>query len=102
MFSLYYWAYFVSDDDVISRTKEAVTEDEIACFYPPLWFVIFTNVSSLFMTLNASLGFLIYCLGCSLFRAELRERLQRLRNNIRDKNAKLFDLIYCRREGILV
>ena len=36
MFSLYYWAYFVSDDDVISRTKEAVTEDEIACFYPSI------------------------------------------------------------------
>jgi len=45
MFSLYYLAYFVSDDDIISRAKEIITEDEIACFYPPLWFVIFTNVS---------------------------------------------------------
>ena len=103
MFSLYYLAYFVSgDDEVALKARELQANEEIACFYPPLWFVVFTNVSSFLMTINASLGFLIYSLGCSIFRAELSLRLKRLRNCLRAKCAKLFNVLYCRTERINV
>ena len=102
MFSLYYLAYFVPEEEVVIKVKEAELEDEIACFYPPFWFVLFTNVSSLFMTINASLGFLIYCLGCSLFRAELSARIRRLKNNFQVRCSTIMDNFFCRSEGIHV
>jgi hypothetical protein len=38
MFSLYYLAYFVSaDDEVALKAKEMQADENIACFYPPLW-----------------------------------------------------------------
>jgi hypothetical protein len=104
MFSLYYLAYFVSPEEgeIVLKARAIQVDEDIACFYPPFWFVLFTNVSSLFMTINASLGFLIYSLGCSLFRAELSEKLRRLRNSLRANRAKLFNILYCRNEGIHV
>jgi hypothetical protein len=103
MFSLYYLAYFVADtEDIVLRVQASQTEEEIACFYPPFWFVLFTNVSSLFMTVNASLGFLIYCFGCSQFRAELSERMKRFKNYLRTKNIRCFNILQSSSEEILV
>lgn len=103
MFSLYYLAYFVAEnDEVVLKARAIEANEEIACFYPPFWFVLFTNVSSLFMTLNASLGFFIYSFSCALFRAELYLRVQRLKNELRAKQVKLFNALHCRTEGIHV
>jgi len=100
MFSLYYLAYFVSEDDeVVLKARAIQANEEIACFYPPFWFVLFTNVSSLFMTLNASLGFFIYSFSCALFRAELYLRVQRFKNELRAKQVKIFNALHCRTEG---
>jgi hypothetical protein len=49
---------------------------DVACFDPPVWSVILNHVSSFLMTLNASLGFFIYCLICKQFRKELKRKLR--------------------------
>jgi len=76
MFALYYMAYFKPKK--LDGSNDQVSAVDVSCFYPRLWFV----VSSLFMTLNASLGFFIYCVGCQLFRAELKLRFEQLREKV--------------------
>jgi len=80
MFALYYMTYFKPNNP--DSTNDQLSADEVSCFYPRLWFVIFTNVSSFFMTINASLGFFIYCVGCQLFRAELKLRFEQFREKV--------------------
>ena len=47
------------------------------CFQMPAWTHVLAHISSFLMTLNASLGFLIYCVACKTFRDELMKLLKR-------------------------
>jgi hypothetical protein len=87
MFVLYYMAYFKPKDP--DQVSNYVSSADVSCFYPPLWFVVFTNISSFFMTLNASLGFFIYCVGCRLFRAELKLRFEQLKGKLVEWQGRL-------------
>ena len=50
-----------------------------SCLRMPAWTHVLTSVSSFLMTLNASLGFLIYCVACKAFKDELRKIFRRIR-----------------------
>ena len=44
------------------------------CYHIPLWAMILTCVSLLFMTINSSVNFFVYCFANSLFRQEFLHR----------------------------
>ena len=58
----YYTKYFNPDQTVHSA----------ACFEPSVGFRVFCYVSNLLMTINASMGFLVYCLVCSQFKKQFK------------------------------
>ena len=51
--------------------------NELQCYDPPFWALILKFVSSFSLTLNASLGFFIYCLTSKQFRLEIRSLFRR-------------------------
>ena len=51
--------------------------NELQCYDPPFWAMILKFVSTFSLTLNASLGFFIYCLTSKQFRLEIRTVLRR-------------------------
>jgi hypothetical protein len=61
-----------------------VMAPESHCFHPPLWAYILRQVSSLLMTLDASSGFLIYCVACKQFRKELKSLFQNIWLTLKD------------------
>ena len=50
----------------------------ISCLEMPAWTFVMSHVSSLLMTINASSGFLIYCMACQTFLEELKSQLRKL------------------------
>ena len=62
MLSWYYFRYF----DPKHQAADA------ACFDPAVWAIILGSVSSFLMILNASLGFLVYCLACRQFKLQFK------------------------------
>ncbi len=77
MFKSYYLAYL---DSLTSDSSGEVDMTQVNCFTPQYWFAIVTVVSSLTMTLNASIGVFIYCVMCKNFRAELLRHLRQGRS----------------------
>jgi hypothetical protein len=62
MLSWYYFRY-------IDPEHQAA---DAACFDPAVWAVILGSVSSFLMIVNASLGFLVYCLACRQFKLQFK------------------------------
>jgi hypothetical protein len=60
-----------------------VTSKEYECINPPVWAYILRHVSTLLMTLDASSGFLIYCIACEQFRNELKTITQNILKKIK-------------------
>ena len=77
MFKSYYLAYF---DSLTNNSSADIDMSQVNCFTPQYWFATVTVVSSLTMTLNASIGVFIYCVMCKNFRAELLRHLRFLRS----------------------
>ena len=73
MLSWYYSRYF----DPEHQAADA------ACFDPAAWEIILGSFSSFLMILNASLGFLVYCLACSQFKQQFKTVFKNYCNNCR-------------------
>ena len=52
----------------------AIEEFKDPCYHIPLWTMILTCVSLLFMTINSSVNFFVYCFANSRFRQEILQR----------------------------
>ena len=57
----------------------AIEEFKDPCYHIPLWAMILTCVSLLFMTINSSVNFFVYCFANSLFRQEILQRWSKIK-----------------------
>lgn len=64
----------------------AIEEFKDPCYHIPLWAMILTCVSLLFMTINSSVNFFVYCFANSLFRQEILERWTKFKAIFRTSN----------------
>ena len=58
----------------------AIEEFKDPCYHIPLWAMILTCVSLLFMTINSSVNFFVYCFANSLFRQEILQRWSKIKD----------------------
>ena len=58
----------------LTTKNESVTTLPL-CYSPPFWAHILGSVSKLFLTLNASICCLVYCVMCQIFRNEMSKKL---------------------------
>jgi hypothetical protein len=72
MFASYYFAFLNS---LSGDSTEEVNMSKVNCFTPKFWFAMVNFVSGFLMTLNASVGVLVYCAVCRNFRQELGRQL---------------------------
>jgi hypothetical protein len=61
-----------------------VLSPEAECINLPIWAYILRHISSLMMALDASLGFVIYCIACEQFRKELNTLFQNICKKIKN------------------